>query len=255
MEDNKAFNYYSRFEDYLGGRLDPSESKKLEEELSGDRELLKEFELFKMSIDVVQLASMKNVVQEAQKRFTGYEASLAPGTTTSIGVWGWRVAAGLLLLMVSYGVLQFATVSSNNLYESLYTVYHLPVTRGYELGYTHLDSLYLRQDYNEVVVHYELLEEKTGRDHFMVAMAAMELEDYRAAIDGFKRVRDHNQKASPQYFEQETDYYLALSHLKNGDFKQALYLLEKINEDESHLYHSAVPNKIIIKLQMLLWKQ
>ncbi len=254
MEDNRAFNYYNRFDDYLKGALDPAERKKLEEELFNDSELQKEFELYKMSIDVVQLASMKNAVEEAQRRFTHYEASLAPTVTTSARTWALRVAAGLLLLMVSYGVLQFALVSSGSLYQSLYTAYQLPVTRGYQLNYTHLDSLYLHQDYDTVLAQYEKLTKKTVRDHFIAAMAAMELGQYSAAIDRFKEVRKQNQ-GEVRYFEQETDYYLALCYLKNEDLKQALYSLQKIKENESHLYHTAVSSETIIKLQVLLWKQ
>ena len=235
MEDNRAFEYYGRFDDYLKGELDEEERQKLEEELSADSELQQEFDLFKMSVDIVHVSSINRAVKEAHDRFLDSNPGSGTQNSTSVVTWSLRIAAGLLVVMVSYGLLQFSFVSSTGLYESLYTAWQLPVTRGAQLTYTHLDSLYLHHNYDKVIMQYESLEERSLRDYFIAAMAAMELNDYERAIRLFQLLKQENEKTDTRLFEDETDYYMALSHLKNGDYQQALFIFQKIREDHSHL--------------------
>jgi hypothetical protein len=52
-------------------------------------------------------------------------------------------------------------------------------------------------------------------------------------------------------FQDETEYYLAMSYLANSEAAQALPILEKIKADKNHLYNERVENISSIDLKVL----
>lgn len=93
-----------------------------------------------------------------------------------------RVAAVLFLLLGSVTVYKLVTVSSGNLYQKHYTSYTLTTTRGEEAT-SLLEQAYRNNNWSEVSTQYEAIVSKTNKDHFLAAMASMELKQYPQAID------------------------------------------------------------------------
>jgi hypothetical protein len=99
----------------------------------------------------------------------------------------------------------------------------------------------------------------TGEDSslsatFLAAMANLELNNMNDAIPDLEEVVNANKTSGTPVFQDEAEYYLALSYIRNRDYDLALPLLEKIRDDRDHLYHEKVDRKLVRNVKMLKWR-
>jgi hypothetical protein len=64
-------------------------------------------------------------------------------------------------------------------------------------------------------------------------------------------VQKKNAEQQTHLFDDDTEYYLAMSYLKNGQASDAVPIFEKIHEEPTHLYHDKVGNWFLRKLHWL----
>ncbi len=252
MEDNKAIEYYSKFDDFMHKRMDSEERLQLQNELSKDPDLQREYDLFRLSVDGINRSGIKAEVMEASKRFTNERGG--KGKSINLTTWTARIAAGLIIVAVSTALFYLNSVKRTDLYESLYVEYKLPVTRASEDTPTRMDSLYVNGSYELAMAYYNTLVDKSPRDYFLGGMIFLRLGSHQEAINVFTTLQENNTIIGTNYFSEEIDYYLALSNLRNGNYDEAIKLFEKIKADPSHLYHANVSSKDIFDLKLLDWK-
>jgi hypothetical protein len=85
-------------------------------------------------------------------------------------------------------------------------------------------------------------------------MADMEKKKYDEAIGMFQQVMAANTLSGSDYFEDESEFYLAMSWLARGDVKEAMPLFEKIRNDKNHLYHDVVVKMSSMDLRIAAYK-
>ena len=115
-------------------------------------------------------------------------------------------------------------------------------------------SLYNAGNYDDVIKSFNSTQNKTQEDYFITAQSYLQLNNAAAAIDAFKQVENLNNNSTEKYFQQETDYYLMMAYVKNGQIVLAEQLLDKITANKQHLFYDKAKNISRIKLKILEWK-
>jgi tetratricopeptide (TPR) repeat protein len=85
-------------------------------------------------------------------------------------------------------------------------------------------------------------------------MAYAELGDNTNAIANFKNVIEDNRQTKSALFNDEAEYYLALTYIRNKDYDYALDILKDIKDDPEHYYHQKVTSKLIRQVKLLKWR-
>jgi hypothetical protein len=63
-----------------------------------------------------------------------------------------------------------------------------------------------------------------------------------------------NTAAGATFFKDDTEYYLALSYLKNKEIKLAYPLFVSIYNNSDHLYNEKITAGMMRKLKLINWK-
>jgi hypothetical protein len=163
-----------------------------------------------------------------------------------------QIAAVLILVIVSAGVLKVANTRPEGVFENNYSAYQLSVTRGADVSDA-LEQAYRSGNWAEVYNIYKATHTKTQKVYFLTAMAHMQQKEYYEAISLLKALIQCNQTGEP-YFEDEAEYYLAMNYLATGQSAPAVGLFDKIRADPRHVYHSRVMKMSDLDLGILRMK-
>ena len=221
MENKNNYNELELLDKYLDGKLDNSERKDLEQRIGKDEALKNELEVLQISRDAIRTAAVKNKVKRLHQKLLheirNEEKKIVPISRNNRVIrWTTGVAASVVLVVASFIVYQYATVTPDKIYAQHFLSYELPVTRNVGPAMTVIDSSYLSGNYAQVIQYFKASEQKSMRDYFLAAMSYLYTEEFNKAITLFQTIVDKNSNTSGEkYFEQETDFYLALTYLKN----------------------------------------
>jgi tetratricopeptide (TPR) repeat protein len=164
-----------------------------------------------------------------------------------------RVAASIIILLGAFGVYKYSTVNSSNIVAEYYTPYELNRIRG-EANANALENAYNNKDWNAVISLVNT--NKAGsKELFLAGAAYLELNQPAKAVDMFNQLLAYNQQTQSNYFQDDAEYYLALSYISNNQPSQAIPILKKIRADKAHLYHEKAGKISMLDLQILSWKK
>lgn len=259
-----------RIDLYLDKQLPAEQSIQFEEELQHSTELRELMNRVLIARQAVRSGALRTDMRRWHRQFvaelpdeeaevdddtsgTGRVIPMAasPRRTTA---WGMRIAASLLLTLLAYGAYLYSELSPAGLYKAKYVQYQLPTARGPEAAFNRLDSLYLQKDYQGVIRQSGLQEGRSQRDFFLTGLAHLQMNQHDDAIRQFTALRDRNARQFKSYYEQETDYYLALAYLGAGRVDEAHALFEVIHRSPRHLFHRNVKNSDLLMLKLLKYK-
>jgi tetratricopeptide (TPR) repeat protein len=241
---------------YLDGELSDSEKNILEQQLAADKTLQNELESLQSTRKAVKLYGLKQKVASVHKQMM--EEMQAPvkkiNPVSRVVRYSVAVAASLLLLVGGYWAYNFFTLSPDKVFASNYRSYELVTVRdGGNNKTSAIEEAYKEKKYAEVVgVAFD--RPFTTKELFLRAMSYSELADNSKAIEEYKKVIAENEAAKTSAFNQQAEYYLALTYIRNKDYDFAIDLLNKIQDDPNHLYHEKVSNKLIRQVKMLKWR-
>jgi tetratricopeptide (TPR) repeat protein len=245
--------------DYLDNYLSPEEKNKVEAMIQKDATIESEYDNLLLAKSAIQYYGIKQQVASIHKQVMADKIKELPKIASQTVVrkitkWSMRIAASLLVVMLGLGVYQYATVSSDKLFAKNYSSYTLGVTRG-ETTVNLMEKSFQAKDYNAVINQYAALNTISQKENFLVAQAYLETKKYSRAIEFFNAVLEKNTVAKETIFNDDAEYFLAMSYLKNNDIKLAMPLFEKINNNTSHLYNDKVTNGFMRSLKLLSWKK
>ena len=159
------------------------------------------------------------------------------------------IAATVLLAVGLYTAYQYLAVSPEKLFRETYQPFIIHETRGtYPSA---LDMAYKKSDMEGVIRDFKNLSSPETQDYFTVANAYLNTGQYTKAIESFKALQQSNKMHETHFYEEDTEYYLALSYLGNGEPGKAALLFEKIQSDKSHPYHQKVTSWLMARLHRL----
>jgi tetratricopeptide (TPR) repeat protein len=142
-----------------------------------------------------------------------------------------KIAAGLIFLAFCAMLYLYFSTSKEDLFRSHYTSYAASAERGNPGDIS------------------------TAKVNFIAGQKDLEKGHAAEAIRSFQKILDENAASGGKRFNDDAEYYLALSYLKAGQINKALPLFERIYDDRDHLYHDQVSGWYLFRLKMLVYKQ
>ena len=131
----------------------------------------------------------------------------------------------------------------------------MPVSRGKGQAQQSIDSLFSANNFSGVIEVFKTITDKNQKDYFLAALASLETGDSQSAIDDLKNVQQLNSNSTEKYFEQETDYYLALAYIKAGNIEEAEKQLGIIKANKQHMFYQKTNEISSTKLEILKMKE
>ncbi len=242
---------------YLDGEMNGDEKDLLQKDLKADKSLQQELDNLLLATEVVKNYGLRGKVAGIHKEMMNEIAAAAVKQSAPVRHLAKRImkyAAGIILLVVMFGLYQYFSVSANNLYLKEYSQYTVAQFRGSET-ISAIEKAFLEKKYDEVIADFNRLSDASVKDYFLTGQAYLIKENYTSAISSFKTVLKKNTLTNSGLLFDDAEYYLALSFLKNNEINDAMRLFKKIYHNKEHLYHDNVSGLFLLKLQLLKWKQ
>lgn len=255
--DNSTPNMSERLVLYMDGLLSGPDKTTVENWLGSDDAARNEYESLLQTRAAIQLFGLKQKVGAIHKEMMSEMGTPVRQIRSSKKIlrYSMAVAASLVILIGGYLAYNFFTLSPDKVYSANYHTYTLVNERGSngpEL--TPEEKSYTEKNYKQVITLHDAGINHSAKDEFLCGAAALELGDDPKAIQCFTKVLELNRQNNQQVLNDEAEYYLALSYIRNKDYDFALPLLENIRDDDAHKYHDQVSARLIRKVRMLKWR-
>jgi len=243
---------------YLDGDLPESEHQELTRQLAADAVLQEQYDSLLQTREAIRQYGLQQQVaslhRQMMQEFSQAPVKKMPQSRRTLR-YVLSIAASILLLVVGYMGYQFINLSAEKLYSSNYAHYDLSATRGAAPeSVTAADKAYQEGNYREVVRLAATGTDQSSRSYFLAGASALELKDYTGAVSYFNKVLELNRTTGEKKFNDDAEYYLALTYIRTRDLDYALELLNKIKDDPEHTYNSKVSRSLIRKVKMLKWR-
>lgn len=254
MDNNN--DYTEKLFRYLDGELSEAERKVLQNELENNTAMQQELDNLVLTKDVIKnygLAQKVNGIHKTMMQETMSHASATKALVKSMPKMMMRIAAAIIILVGLFGLYQYLSVSPGNLYNDQYTAYQVATMRGTTAA-SALEKAYSEKKYDAVIALYTQTASLSSNEQFLAAQAYLAKADYKNAIVLFNGIVEKNKAANTATLNDDVEYYLSLSYLKNGETVKALPLFKKIHDDKEHLYHDKISSWYLAKVKLLNWK-
>jgi tetratricopeptide (TPR) repeat protein len=242
--------------DHLDHSLRGEASAATQEMINNDPELIREWHTLQLAVDAIQDAGLYEdvgIVKEQWKIQQTATAKPTGGILRTITRNTAKIAAVLVVVGSGIAFFKYATISSGSLYDKYYSSYSLNTSRG-TADEDAMDKAYEARDWQKVISLFNPAK-RTNKTDFLTGMAGLELKKYDEAIEHFEQVLAANAQAGTDYFQDESQYYLAISWLAKDKVNEALPILEKIRADKNHLYHDKVEQMSFLDLRLVQYKE
>jgi len=244
---------------YLMGELSEKDRALVEQRIQNDPQFAEELQALKLSQGAVRTQAWRERVAGWHQKYAPPEKSteqrIAKQNTTVVPIWRYagRVAAGLLIGVLGYLLIQYTTLTPETVYKDNIVAYQLPVTRSQEVDNSLIDSLYLAGDHSAVVDRFQAMSTPKVQDSFLASMSLLQLEQYDEAAQVLSTVLSRNQGKEEKLFQDEAEFYLALAWLGAENYREAERLFQRIKQDPQHAYHQNIGSSDLRKVRMLRW--
>ena len=250
MEVNPEQELQEHIDRYLNGSLDNDQVLKFEQKLKEDSSLATEVERIKIARSII-----KNYALREKLRSIHTEEITNRGRRSFLGEYSgnaMKIAAGLVLVIVSIFVFQFVTLNKADLYSNQYQSYQVEVSRGDDQSVNNpVVYNYQNSNYQDVVNIYENKPVDSNEAHFLAGNSYLNLRQPLKAIKSFDEIINEATKGGSHDYLEDAEYYLAMAYLENDNLDQAHWYFSKIYHDSDHLYHDKVDRFFYWKLKLL----
>jgi len=250
---NSTNNISEKLVQYLDSELTGAEKEALEKQLSGDPSLQEELENLKLAREAVRSYALKQQVAGVHKAMMKEMPSNVKEMKASRRIirYSMSIAAGLVIILAGIMAYDYFSLSGQKLFNDNYRSYELATVRGNDSGASAIEEAYRAKKYNEVVT-IQPQRPFTIKEKFLRAASYTELGDDEKAIAGYKEVLADDATAGTNELKDETEYYLALSYLRNKNYNESLALMKKIQADPRHTYHERITSRLVRRLSRLV---
>ena len=223
-----------------------------------DPEAAREYGYLQMAVEGVLETGLYEQIGSVKAQWMAQQATVAapkPGAVIrSISRITMRVAACALILAGGTVVYKYMSTSASHIYSEYSQPYDLNTSRG-AAAQDEMDAAYRSKNWTAVTELFKKKKDKNNKTYFLAGMAALESKNYDDAIGMFQQVIAANTQSGGDYFEDEAEFYLAMSWLARNEVKEAMPLLDKIRADKNHLYHDVVMRMSTLDLRIAQYKE
>jgi tetratricopeptide (TPR) repeat protein len=275
MESDAEMERWEQIEAYLDGEMGEEERQTFEERLRQDDGLAQALERARIGRLAVRQYGLRNTLQSvhAQAMAARQPVEMQTAAAPSVAdvpvpparvrpLWHYasRLAASVVILLVAFAAFQFFTLSADLLTQGR-EMYVAQTSRGGEADEirAQLQTAYAQGDYQKFIQLYESQPAVSGTEqnetNLMAGNAYLALNQPQKAAACFRQIQVANAASAEKPFEEDAEYYLALSLLKQNRIAEAQLLFAQIRQDSEHPYHSQVSWWWMQQLQWLKWKE
>ncbi|HVY75632.1 MAG TPA: hypothetical protein VG890_12415 [Puia sp.] len=224
--------------DYLDGNLNAESTLQAEQLIREDKTVATEWAYLKMAVEAVELDAIRQQVTSTRQSMKAAAGMAKPegAVVRSLYKTSLRIAAIAIVLLGVSIFYKYATVTNASVYSQSFVSYELSTTRG-EQQSDALENAYRSRNWNEVLSQYDSQKEKDNKSRFLAGMADLELKKFPDAEQAFQQIIASNTKTGDSYFQEEAEYYLALSYLANNQTGQGVALIDQIKANPNHRYY------------------
>lgn len=257
--NNTEQQRWEQIDAYLRGELNAGEKSDFDNQLTKDTHLTEEVESIRTATTLVRSYGQREELKSIHQKMMAQQKHDQNSVFQGMGFY-LRVAAIIVFLIVAWGGIGFATLTSNSLYVDEYTSYTPDALRGDEAPKRPklelmIQNEYINANYARVAALYKESKDKTLKESFLAGNAYMALSQPTQAVTCFKRVMYLSARENNYDYYQDAEYYLAWSYLKNNQLDEATKLFEKIYKSEFHTHNPDVDMWFYWKLKLLQWKK
>ncbi len=241
--------------------------------IAEDEDTAREWLYLQMAVDAVQDAGLREQVSMARKQWEELQTSAQDQPTSTdqgnaetggLAETGgvvrnlyrnmMRVAACAVLVAGGACIFKYVRLSSSSLYSEYYTSYELNTSRG-SASQDAIEKAYTAKNWSGVLSLFSPGKDRSNKTDFLAGLADLELKKFDDAIAHFEQIIASNSHSGGDYFEDEAEYYLAISWLAKDKVNEAMPILEKIRANKSHLYHDKVEKMSFTDLRLVQYKE
>src|SRR5450631_3568493 len=209
---NENFTKTELLIQYLDGELDGDQLEAIKKSIDEDGPLRAELEKLYLAKEVMKSYGLKNKIGLLHSdMMQELKMNVAPGigVTRRILRYSVRIAAVVVLLVGLSTLYQYYTVSPEKLFKENFQVFTLRETRG--IPGSLLEDSYKKENMREVIQMFNRLKDPKPEDYFLAGNAFLSSHQPAKAIQAFVALQEKNRTNNTHYFEEDTEYYLALS--------------------------------------------
>lgn len=244
---------YQKLVDRADGNLTAEELQRADALIAGDEQAAEEWKTISFTLNNIREAGIFEKVSSIRST---YESQSQPALQATAKVRSltltakvMRIAAVLIVVLVSAAVIKLVSVNSSGVYNKYYDTYELNTVRS-KSSVDKMETLYRERKWAELLTLSQGVNDKTNKEHFLTGIAKLETSNYDGAETEFKTILGKNAGSVDNHFADEAEYYLAMTYLAKGMKDQALPIFQSIKNDTQHTYYSVV-NKMNLDLRIL----
>lgn len=163
-----------------------------------------------------------------------------------------KVAA--IVTGIFIGIVAFfaATTSPKSIYNSLSQEYHVQINRAEGTQEISLIvQAFNNKNFDLVVTEFRKLLNPDARELFLGGYALLQTNNYSAASNAFTQILTRNSNSTERLYQDEAEYYLVLSSVKEKRFDIAYKYADVIYNDKYHTYNNKISRWLLLKLKWL----
>ena len=108
---------------------------------------------------------------------------------------------------------------------------------------------------DSVIWDFKNLNAPVPEEYLLAGIAYLEKNQPEKAIETFKILITKNQNSKTDFFEDDAEYYLAMSYLDNLESEKALPIFEKIKADPENRHYSDVDEIFLLSVRTAIAKK
>jgi tetratricopeptide (TPR) repeat protein len=168
---------------------------------------------------------------------------------------GLHASATVIILSALFVLYQFiVTVDPKKIFSDNYHTYEVRVMRGAAES-SPLKEAYRNGQMDSVIWEFNSLNAPQPEEYLLAGIAFLEDNQPAKAIETFKTMIQKNTISKTDYFQDDADYYLAMSYLSNKEPEKAMPIFEKIQADENNPYYSSVNSWFLLDVKTSIAKK
>src|SRR4029077_4715620 len=160
----------------------------------------------------------------------------------------------LIIFFELFAMYNYVTLTPKKIFRENYQPYELHVMRG-SSDNSPLKEAYKNGNMDSVIWEFNSLNAPQPEEYLLAGIAFLEKNQPEKAIETFKAMIQKNENSKTDFFEQDAEYYLAMSYLGNHEPLKAMPIFERINADSENPYNSNVSEWFLLNVKTSIAKK
>lgn len=236
----------------LDGELSPEEQATVKQQLAGNALLQQQYDSLLATKAALRHYGLQQQVGKIHglmmEEFNAPVRKISP--VRKMIRYTSAIAAGIILIVSGFFAYQYFSLTPEKVFSANYQAYELNTSRG-TAATSSIEEAFRQKKYEQVIQLRNAATERNIKHDFLAGASALELNNLPLAKQHFTGVIEQNKTDNTTILNDEAEYYLALTHLRQKEFAAALQVLEKIQGDTGHTYYSKVRNGLLKDVRKL----